>query len=119
LSLTSVVAIWRDLDNSQLTLATAWNLTNTAILAAFLVVAAKESWRIRHPRHASASTRPVEPAELLTTVIVPPALQSTLGISGLPEGDPVPRRAATPSNTDPEPPSAETTEREQKVSAPS
>ena len=45
LALTSVVAIWRDVDNSQLTLATAWNVTNTAILAVFMVVALRESAR--------------------------------------------------------------------------
>lgn len=33
LALTSVVAIWRDIDNSLFTLATAWNVTNTLILA--------------------------------------------------------------------------------------
>jgi cellulose synthase (UDP-forming) len=49
LALTSVVAIWRDTDNSQLTLATAWNVTNTAILAVFMVVAFRESWRNNHP----------------------------------------------------------------------
>ena len=41
LALTSVVAIWRDVDNSQLTLATAWNVTNTLILAVFMVVATR------------------------------------------------------------------------------
>ncbi len=45
LALTSVVAIWRDVDNSQLTLATAWNVTNTLILAVFMVVATRESRR--------------------------------------------------------------------------
>ena len=116
LALTSVVAIWRDLDNSQLTLATAWNLTNTAILAAFLVVAAKESWRIRHPRHERVSTEPAESAELLTTVIVPPELQSTLGVGDFPQRDRSPRRAAAPHLVDQEQPSPGTTERDQKVS---
>ena len=31
--------IWRDLGNSQLSLATAWNVTNTFILGAFMIVA--------------------------------------------------------------------------------
>ena len=39
LLLTSVVSIWRDLGNGQLSLATAWNVTNTFILGAFMVVA--------------------------------------------------------------------------------
>ena len=45
LLLTSVVSIWRDLGNSQLSLATAWNVTNTFILGAFMVVATRESRR--------------------------------------------------------------------------
>ena len=54
LLLTSVVAIWRDVDNGQLTLATAWNVTNTLILAVFMVVATRESRRNR-PRSGAAS----------------------------------------------------------------
>ena len=42
LALTSVVAIWRDLSNAQLSLATAWNLVNTLTLGAFLMVAVRE-----------------------------------------------------------------------------
>jgi cellulose synthase (UDP-forming) len=49
LGLTSIVAVWRDLDNGVLTLATAWNLTNTLILGAFVVTATKEASRMRHP----------------------------------------------------------------------
>lgn len=49
LALTSVVAIWRDTDNGVLTLATAWNVTNTIILGLFVVTAARESRRLRHP----------------------------------------------------------------------
>jgi cellulose synthase (UDP-forming) len=47
-----VVAIWRDLGNSQLTLATGWNVTNTAILGVFMIVALRESWRNNHPTPA-------------------------------------------------------------------
>ena len=43
LLLTSVVAVWRDLSNSQLTLATAWNVTNTFILGAFIIVGFREA----------------------------------------------------------------------------
>lgn len=42
LLLTSVVAIYRDLDNGLLTLATAWNVTNTVILGSFVVAAHRE-----------------------------------------------------------------------------
>jgi cellulose synthase (UDP-forming) len=56
LALTSVVAIWRDIDNSQLTLATGWNVTNTAILAVFMVVALRESARNRRRLPATRTT---------------------------------------------------------------
>jgi len=83
LALTSVVAIWRDVDNSQLTIATVWNLTNTFILGTFMVVALRESWHIRHPRpaaQAAPAEAPDEPKRL-TTVIVPPALEDRLGVA--------------------------------------
>jgi cellulose synthase (UDP-forming) len=56
LSLTSVVAIWRDSVNGVLTLATAWNITNTVILGAFLLAARRESRSMR-----AAAKRPFEP----------------------------------------------------------
>ncbi len=43
LLLTSLVAINRDLSNGTLTLATAWNLTNTIVLGAFVGAAFRES----------------------------------------------------------------------------
>ena len=42
LVLTSVVAVWRDINNAQPSLATAWNITNALILGVFLIVAAGE-----------------------------------------------------------------------------
>jgi cellulose synthase (UDP-forming) len=81
LALTSVVSIWRDLGNSLFSLATAWSITNTFILGAFIVVAFRESWHNKHPR----VVRPAEVVELddvrHTEVIVPPALQEKLGIT--------------------------------------
>jgi len=63
LALTSVVAIWRDLNNAQFSLATAWNLTNTAVLGAFLVVAFAEHFapdparvQARSPRRVRLAT---------------------------------------------------------------
>lgn len=56
LSLTSVVAIWRDSANGVLTLATAWNITNTVILGAFLLAARREARSMR-----AAAKRPLEP----------------------------------------------------------
>ena len=84
----SVVSIWRDLGNSQLSLATAWSVTNTFILGAFMVVALKESWHNKHPRKIENSgalanhlTDSVDEGEgLRTTIAVPPALEDTLGI---------------------------------------
>ena len=61
LLLSSVVSIWRDLGNSQLSLATAWSVTNTFILGAFMVVALKESWRNKHPRESVADARLGQP----------------------------------------------------------
>ena len=46
---TSVVAIIRDVQNAQPTLATAWNVTNTFILALFVGAAAREAWGPRPP----------------------------------------------------------------------
>jgi cellulose synthase (UDP-forming) len=77
----SVVAIWRDVDNSQLTLGTAWNVTNTFILGGFMIVACREAWRINHPKRESTRIdKQVEPAGPLTTVVVPPELEPTLGL---------------------------------------
>ena len=56
LALTSVVAIWRDLNNAHLSLATGWNLTNTIVLGAFLWVAAAEHLK-REPAPARAHVR--------------------------------------------------------------
>lgn len=47
LSLTSVVGVWRDLDNGVATLATAWNVTNSLILGAFMGAALRESHGLR------------------------------------------------------------------------
>ena len=47
---TSLVAIWRDLDNGVFTLATAWNLTNTVIMGGFLLTARREARALRKGR---------------------------------------------------------------------
>ena len=81
LLLSSAIAIWRDMGNSQLTLATAWNVTNTFILGSFMIVACREARRIKHPKPRATRTRErAEPAERMTTVAVPPELESTLGL---------------------------------------
>ncbi|WP_066584017.1 glycosyltransferase family 2 protein [Cellulomonas timonensis] len=53
LLLTSVVGAWKDLGNGSLSLALAWNTTNTLILGAFVVTAAREA---RASRRAAALT---------------------------------------------------------------
>ncbi|QNE46508.1 glycosyltransferase [Glaciihabitans sp. INWT7] len=60
LALTSVVAIYRDLDNGFLTLATAWNVTNTVILGSFVIAAMGES---RSAKVAARAARRVERAD--------------------------------------------------------
>jgi cellulose synthase (UDP-forming) len=56
IALTSVVAIYRDIDNGVLTLATAWNVTNTVILGSFVIAAMGES---RSTRVAARAARRV------------------------------------------------------------
>jgi cellulose synthase (UDP-forming) len=79
LALSSVVSIWRDLGNSLFSLATAWSVTNTFILGAFIVVAFRESWHAKHPRTPTVAA-PVSELGHRTTVIVPPALEHRLGV---------------------------------------
>jgi cellulose synthase (UDP-forming) len=73
LALTSVVAIWRDTTNGELTLATAWNVTNTLILAAFVATAVHEHNAARRPRSVPAATQVAAsaPPEPITVVARP------------------------------------------------
>ena len=50
LLLTSIVAIYKDVTNGALTLATAWNVTNTLIMGAFILTASAESRQIARDR---------------------------------------------------------------------
>lgn len=68
LLLTSFVAVWRDWQNGTPTIATAWNVTNTVILALFITAAARES----HQR-APLPPAPVESETPLRTVVARPA----------------------------------------------
>lgn len=52
LFLTSIVAIYKDVSNGTLTLATAWNVTNTIIVGAFILTASAESRQIARERRA-------------------------------------------------------------------
>nr|WP_300150119.1 glycosyltransferase [Propionicimonas sp.] len=73
LALTSVVAIWRDLNNAQLSLATAWNLTNTAALGVFIGVAFAEHATRDRPKRVAARTGAERPAPVPTTIPEPVA----------------------------------------------
>jgi cellulose synthase (UDP-forming) len=60
IALTSVIAIYRDIDNGVLTLATAWNVTNTVILGSFVIAAMGESRSAK--RTARAARRVSSPS---------------------------------------------------------
>lgn len=70
LALTSAVGVWRDLDNGVVTLASAWNITNTLIIGSFIGFAAREHVRMkREARVARRVTRIVTaPVASLTAV---------------------------------------------------
>nr|WP_255633303.1 glycosyltransferase [Demequina sp. TTPB684] len=68
LSLTSVVAVYRDISNGVATLAMAWNVTNTVILGAFLIGVVRDARLLRRglPRQeASASERRATPRTVI------------------------------------------------------
>lgn len=78
LALTTIVAIWRDIDNATLTLATAWNVTNTVILGAFLGAALREQHLMTHPRSPATLPGHTPPASAIT-VIARPVIDGTGG----------------------------------------
>jgi len=78
LALTSVVAIWRDESNGVFTLATAWNVTNTVILGAFLGTAMREARRLRRPNPARVPAAAVPTSAPLTVVARPNPVAATL-----------------------------------------
>ncbi|MWB97182.1 glycosyltransferase family 2 protein [Agromyces seonyuensis] len=119
LALTSVVAINRDVENGVLTIATAWNVTNTLILGAFALTGLREARRLKRPdlqpapvlRSAAASAEPrtvvARPADLAMPAIPAPAsisapipaptitVRRSTGVHRSPIG-PMPRRASPP-----------------------
>lgn len=72
LSLTSVVAIWRDLVNGTLTLATAWNITNTLILGAFMMTALREARALKRPPSTPVPPEAAEPNPVPRTIVARP-----------------------------------------------
>jgi len=75
LLLTSVVSIWRDLSNAQLSLATTWNLVNTLTIGAFLMVAVREDRTFRRQPLTESSPAALTPA----SHAAPAVSSSTLG----------------------------------------
>jgi cellulose synthase (UDP-forming) len=90
LALTSVVAIWRDANGGALSLATAWNVTNTLILAAFVGTAIHEHRAARRPRSETPATpAPEDEAPALITIVARP-----LPLAVEEEADALPARRA-------------------------
>jgi cellulose synthase (UDP-forming) len=83
LLLSSAVGIWQNWTHSTVTLGTAWNLTNTAVLGAFIAVAWREGHRVR--RGLPVATRgevvrehpAVAPAPATAGPVVPLSLAPT------------------------------------------
>jgi cellulose synthase (UDP-forming) len=75
LMLTSVVAVWRDWDNQVLTLATAWNITNTVILGAFVLAARREAREMKRPSRRRNRNAPPPVSESPRTTIARPEPQ--------------------------------------------
>jgi cellulose synthase (UDP-forming) len=71
LSLTSVLAVYRDISNGMATLAMAWNVTNTVILGAFLVGVVRDARLLRRGVGDRDRTTP-EPIAPPRTVVARP-----------------------------------------------
>jgi len=82
LLLTSVVAVLRDIENGAPSIATAWNVTNTAILALFIGAALREQAG-RGQRAAASAVAPTPPAELRTIVARPAPRERVLEPGGV------------------------------------
>jgi len=76
LSLTSVVAVYRDISNGVVTLATAWNVTNTLILGAFLFSVARDARLLRRGSAARKLPSPEPQPEAPRTVVARPEVDS-------------------------------------------
>ncbi len=97
LSLTSVVAVYRDISNGVATLATAWNVTNTAILGAFLIAVARDARLLRRGTPAPTPLHTERPAEPRTVVARPADYYhrggpAVVAPSARPVPSPLPRR---------------------------
>jgi cellulose synthase (UDP-forming) len=95
LLLTSVVAIYKDVGNMTLTLATAWNVTNAIVLGIFVAAAWREERRIRT---SSRIERRLERAMGRTPVRTPVAAPAPVA-APVPVPQPVPEWALSTSTT--------------------
>jgi cellulose synthase (UDP-forming) len=83
--LTSLVGIWRDLDNGVFTLATAWSVTNTMVLFVFVATAFKESHQLkREARVARRVPATVRITPSVKTVTASTPIPVFAGLSGVP-----------------------------------
>jgi len=71
LSLTSMVAVYRDISNGVATLAMAWNVTNTLILGAFLLGVVRDARLLRRGIPDTSATTPSQPPAPRTVVARP------------------------------------------------
>jgi cellulose synthase (UDP-forming) len=71
LALTSVVGVWRDVDNGVFTLASAWNITNSLIIGSFIGFAAREHGRMKREVRVARRLTRVATAPLGTMTAVP------------------------------------------------
>jgi cellulose synthase (UDP-forming) len=71
LSLTSVVAVYRDISNGVATLAMAWNVTNTVILGAFLIGVVRDARLLRRGITDPGREAPAAPTPPRTVVARP------------------------------------------------
>ncbi len=71
LSLTSVVAVYRDITNGVATLAMAWNVTNTLILGAFIISVARDARLLRRGVATAPAPAPAAPVPPRTVVARP------------------------------------------------
>lgn len=101
LAFTSVVGVWRDLDAGSLSLAVAWNVTNTLVLGAFVLTAAREARVIRRENRAArraarrasrrAARRPAAPvaaAPARASLPFPAADPASRTATAIPNGGP-------------------------------
>jgi len=91
LALTTAVAVWRDTENGQLTLATAWNATNTVIMGAFLGAALREAHLRVHPRALTVPAAVAPGIAPITIVARPLALPVVSAAPAPPPAPPISR----------------------------